>query len=168
MLDDGIELELWNVAGIAVDPDGKLYLADASSPQVIQYDPNQAEGSRVLDSYAMPDSVIPWDVIFRDGYVYASLYDRPGIARIDPSTGVVSAFGAAPADYDLPVQAEFYGPRRFASFAGSSIVVTDETISPGEYDRIVSFADMSGANWQSFGASGSLSGEFFLFERPPS
>ncbi len=169
-VDEAEELDLWSVWGLAVGPDGVLYVPDPANATVIVFDPSRAPGSRVVNTLNVPNSELAFDVSVQDGFLYASSpgmarVPAPQVARMDLSTGAGTAIGVLVADPALPQAGELYSPQRIVTFTGSTVAVTDEGVYyPDDYNRVVGFDDMSGAGWTAFGATGSGTGQFLLFD----
>jgi hypothetical protein len=139
--------------GIAVDSDGMLYMVTTSpSAAVLKIDPNVPT---LLASYSDPSLISPWDVLVKGGDVYVSDNGDPKIVRLDKNLQFVDSFRGPPTD-------PFHGPERFIARLNAPITVVDELNGvPG--DRIISFGDMTGAGWTTFGSSGSGQDQFELY-----
>jgi hypothetical protein len=166
--------------GLAVDPEGYLYLVidnggypehtvikadtrgpiEGSVPAVASYGGAEPPGSYLND---------PWDVIVKPPFVYVSntnLADwnlADSIVQLTQNLEFVKGYGQ-PWDWESPLlPGVFLGPRRFVAFLNPGLIVTDELGFDNTRDRLVSFKDMSGAGWTTYGRGGFGKDEFNLF-----
>ena len=137
------------ITGVAVDSDGFVYLAGtyytASSIAVIlKVDPTLFPSSIAVVASYSGTLVYPWDILVRGDYVYVSDSSGKQIVRLTRSLGFVDSFSG-------PASDPFLGPERFVAILNKPITVMDEGIST---KRVVSFNDMTGAGWTTYGSLG--------------
>jgi hypothetical protein len=142
------------VVSIAVDDQGMLYTAipgvfsTAFIPgYVVKYNPATA-GVVATSTYSF-DS--PWGIMVKGPYVYVSDNNVGGtgkaqIVRLDKNLQFVDSFPGPSTDLS-------YGPETFVATLNRKFTVIDE--KSNFFDRLVSFDDMSGAGWTTFGSYGS-------------
>lgn len=151
--------------GIAVDEQGYLYIADRSNYQIIKYDSQATEGSRVVTIYNtnLGYSLDGMDVVAKDGFVYLASYDSPTyvIQQLDQNLNFIHGFGSVK---DPPQQTgEFWSPYRFVAILNKKLYVLDDGTDPITYNpvsRVVSFGNASGEGWETYGKYGTGIGEF--------
>ncbi len=146
--------------GIAVDSDGFVYVA-ATSPTyaVLKIDPNKPQVV-ASSTYSFGD---PWDVLVKGDFIYVSDYTARQIVRLTKNLDFVDSFSG-------PASDPFLGPERFVAILNKPITLIDEQdIYQDLKDRIVSFGDMTGAGWTTYGSTAPASGSggpgLFLFFR---
>lgn len=83
----------------------------------------------------------------------------PAIHQVDPSTMMVTA------TLGNSVETPLSGPRRFLAPYNDEIFFTDED-GNGTVDRIIQISNITGVGYNTYGSSGTLQGEFRLFEYP--
>jgi hypothetical protein len=146
--------------GIAVDAGGFVYIViptGAGAGKVVKYDPTLAEGSRVVaqTSYVFNS---PWGVMARGGFIYVSDPLGRKVVRFDGNLSFVDEFGGPGGD-------PFVGPKRFVAVLSNKITLIDEYAATGaNTDRLTAFDDMTGAGWQTFGATGTGGSQFLFFD----
>ncbi len=146
--------------GIAVDAGGFVYIViptGAGAGKVVKYDPTLAEGSRVVaeTSYTFNS---PWGVMARGGFIYVSDPLGLKVVRFDANLNFIDEFGGPGGD-------PFVGPKRFIAVLSNKITLIDEYAATGaNTDRLVAFDDMTGAGWQTFGATGTGNSQFLFFD----
>jgi DNA-binding beta-propeller fold protein YncE len=163
--------------GLAVDPEGYLYLVIDSGgyPQhtVIKADTvSPIEGSAAALAVfgpALPPGILndPQDVVVKPPYVYvanlntADWYTAQSIVQLTLDLEFVDEFGEPwYGEGPLP-PGVFLGPKRFVATLNPGLTLIDEYY---EVDRIVSFRDMNGTDWTTYGSSGSGKDEFNFFD----
>ncbi len=151
--------------GIAVDSDGMVYLATSyySTPQsaVLKINP-EPPATPTLVNQSSTTFYGPNDVLVKDSYVYVSdpgdSYNNPNptpkIVRLTKSLDFVDSFSG-------PASDPFRGPERFVAILNKPITVIDE--GGTTVDRLVSFSDMTGAGWTTFGSTGSGQDQFQFY-----
>ena len=139
------------VTGLAVDSDGFLYIANNYLPAAIQkVDVSTFASPKVLASNS-GSITYPWDVLANGDYIYVSDFAAKKIVRLTRNLSFVDSFSGPSGD-------PFLGPERFVAILNKPITVIDETASgPGNRDRLVSFNDMTGAGWKTYGSTGNTS-----------
>ena len=149
------------VTGIAVDSDGFVYVANSSSSYpaatILKINPNPASSPTLVASSSHTFSN-PWDVLVNGDYIYVSdpAASTPQIVRLDKDLKFVDSITGHGAD-------SFLGPERFVAILNKPITVIDEP-SSGGVNRLISFNDMTGAGWATYGTgSGSGTGQFMFF-----
>ena len=162
-----LEVYLNTVEGIAVDPDGFVYIADASSCQILKINPNPDPSTPTLERiYSGGALSYPYDVLVNGDYIYVSDPGAAQIVRFDKNLSFVDSFTG-------PASDPLVGPQRFVAILNKPITVVDQvsyyddTLLTEIYvDRIVSFGDMTGAGWTSYGSHGSDQDQFLFVEIP--
>jgi len=141
------------VTGIAVDPDGFLYVANTyPTASILKVDVSTFASPKVVMSYS-GSLIYPWDVLVNGGYVYISDFTARQIVRLDKNLAFVDSISGYGGD-------SFFGPERFVAILNKPITVIDEATGK---DRLVSFNDMSGAGWTTYGSTGSGTPGLFMF-----
>jgi len=150
--------------GIAVDDSGVVYLTNHYGMVVAKYDPTRPAGSRVVATYTSNLSR-PWDLLVKPPYVYlVDQYAEDGFlfTRLDMTyLSYVDSFGT-PVDVPDPAPKEFWGPSRFVATINKKVTLIDE-YDYEYYDRLVSFDEPDGSNWQTYGEYGSGVGQFMFY-----
>ncbi len=85
----------------------------------------------------------PWDVMVKDNYVYVSDLGAKTIVRLTTNLQPVDSFPG-------PTSDRFVGPKRFLAILNKPITVIDDSGSSTR--RIVSFNDMAGGGWTTYGS----------------
>jgi hypothetical protein len=149
----------FTLLGIAADSDGFLYMVTTSpSYAVVKIDPTVP---RILAEYTGP-LVSPYDVLVNGGYIYVSdqgnpSYPIPGrIIRLSRDLKFVDDFTGPPSD-------PFYGPEGFVAILNKPITVADKTNYPTNQARLVSFDNMTGGGWKTYGSFGSGQDQFMFY-----
>ncbi|MGD0724595.1 MAG: hypothetical protein ABSB63_03445 [Spirochaetia bacterium] len=143
-----------NVQGIAVDSDGFVYIANNSPGEVLKINPNPDPlYPTLMQSYSSTLSY-PYDVLVNGNYIYVSDPGDIKIVRLTKDLTLVDSFSG-------PASDPLGGPERFVAILNKPITVIDEGGSGG--DRIVSFNDMTGAGWRTYGSTGSGEGQFEFY-----
>jgi hypothetical protein len=165
-------LASFSTQGMAIGPDGHLYLADENDTLVVRFDPAGGGDTRVV---AVFDTTIyeyepPWDVMVRPPYVYASCPNRYAILQLDLDLKYIGSFGLED-DLSPPVfPGEFNVPKRFVAKLNNGFYVIDDGynwLEGSPVDRLVGFNNMSGDNWTVFGTTGSGIYQFQFYESEP-
>jgi hypothetical protein len=141
------------VAGIAVDSDGFLYLANYPPAIVLKIDLSTFTSPGVVKSYSGGMLSSPRDVLINGSYVYVSDYVGKQVVRLTKDLQWVDSISGQGSD-------SFLGPQQFVAILNKPITVIDEPGS-GSGDRLVSFNDMTGAGWQTY--SGPPTDPFMFF-----
>jgi hypothetical protein len=145
------------IMGLAVGPDGRLYLASYGSGlggSLIKYDP--VVGKQIA-SYAPGSDWDPWDVSVQGGYVYTTHVLSSGVKKVARSDLNLNFID----EYTGPASDPFYGPHRFVAILSKRITFTDEDQSTS--DRLISMDSINGAGLQTYGSFGSGTGNFRFF-----
>jgi hypothetical protein len=155
---------LTSIEGLAVDDTGMLYIACRLSGtySVVKYDPSG--GGSVISSYPVGTGA-PWDVMYRAPYVYvanlAGAVDNQ-IIQLDTGMNRIDGLGTYYTSTG-PGAGDFWGARRFLALRPSGFIVADDgTDGMTNADRLVSFDDISGANWDAYGSEGTGTDQFGL------
>jgi hypothetical protein len=156
-----------DISGMDIDANGIIYIAGDSGtvsyvPTVFRYDP---VAQNVTASYGPGFLVTDWDVLVKSSNIYVSNLNSANDKRIillNQNMEFVDSFGNAVAVPASPVKDEFYGPKRFVAILNKKIYVTDEE-EFSSYARIVSFDDINGTNWTTYGSYGSGADQFLLY-----
>ncbi len=152
------------IRGIDVAANGMLFIvgSDASGfHYVTLYDPNANSGNgqtvSLLSSSTFPALNTPWDVISKPPYIYVA--NLSGAANnqilrfsLDASNNFI-AQGNFGTQGNTTSQGVFYGARRFLAIRNDSLIVAScyNISSPG-LANLVSFSDILGSNWTTFGS----------------
>jgi hypothetical protein len=151
-------MESMTVAGIAVDSDGKVYIADSLNYQILKIDPDPDPSNPTLVASYTGTLDYPWDVLVNGDYIYVSDKGALKIIRLSKDLKFVDSFSGPDSDHP------FLGPERFIAILNKPITVIDENDgSPVYKDRLVSFGDMTGAGWTTYGTTGTGDGQFQFF-----
>jgi hypothetical protein len=152
----------FSATGLAVDSAGFVYFVipgGAAAPKVVKYDPSLAERFRVVAQSTYTFGA-PWGVMARDGFVYVSDPTALKVVRFDGNLAFVDSFGGPGTD-------PFVGPKRFVAVLSNKITLIDEYTNFGSgamTDRLVAFDDMTGAGWETFGATGTGGSQFKFYQ----
>jgi len=140
--------------GLAVDSaDGSIYITSTyPGPQVMKIDPSTFTSPVVLATYK--GVLSPWDVLVKGDYVYVSDFAAKKIIRLTKNLQFVDSFPG-------PTSDPFLGPERFVAILNKPITVIDES-TPGQ-GRLVSFNDIAGAGWTTYGSNGTGTGQFQFY-----
>ena len=152
------------IQGMDVDENGILYIAGADgtgNPTIFKYD------GTVIDFISNAPLNTPWDTIVKGDSLYVANFgavDPPTNQKIiqftldlTPVTELLGGGG----DY-------FYGPHRFVAILNRKIYVVDDGRVDGgtpNIDRIVSIEDINDSAWETYGSTGTGTGEFQFFEQ---
>jgi hypothetical protein len=156
-----------------VDEEGLLYVGvlDSSTYGVFKIDVSTPTSAVLVDSYSDPAVLTsPNDVMVKGDYVYVANQtgsDGYRIIRLTKTLQFVDAFGDdAPTLPTPPQTGDFYGPTRFVAILNKRIAVMDEgpDVESGTDDRLVSFTDMTGTGWVTYGTRGTGIGQFEFLE----
>jgi len=161
-------VEIVYVKGIAVDSEGYVYLVSDSSGSpantVLKINPDPPTGPTILASYST-NLLDPWDVVVKSPYVYIS--NRNGesgykVMQFDQNLQFIRGFGPQD-DLSPPAQAGyFYVPERFVAILSKRLILVDENNSG--YNRLVSFNNLEGAGWVTYGTTGAGVGQFNFYD----
>lgn len=161
------ELVEFMTTGIDAAGNGVVYLANQGVEQVVAYDTTKAEGSRVTAVYLPLQAGIS-DVLVRNGELYTTgSYTIEGEVPLERyvagNTSSSMQYGFFSLSPDTSPGA-FYGPQRFVeSMDGRFYIIDDD----GNNKKLVSLADYTGAAWDTYGTSGTGTGEFLFFMTIP-
>ncbi|MBA7484786.1 hypothetical protein ES707_20317 [subsurface metagenome] len=158
-------ISTFGTTGIEVGPNGKLFLANSSGNQIIKYDPDALQGSRVQAVYTTTNLIDPHDVLVRDSYVYAANWgglDGYKIIRLDQNLGNAVGYGNDGTGSEPTPPGDFWKPTRFIAVISRKILLADED-TVNNYDRLVAFDDINGFGWQVYGTNGSGVGQFQFY-----
>ncbi len=155
------------VRGIDVDNSGILYISGNSitrSSAVFKYNP--ATETEIAKNEHSELSTA-YDIIVKGADIYVANYwaaDGYQIMQFDTALDFVDSFG----DHsDMPPSGsettDFFWPRRFIAIPAKKITIIDENDNSGNADRIASFSDIDGSEWETFTPSdvGESAFEFF-------
>ena len=145
--------------GIDVDSEGMLYIAFGT--YVYKIDPS---GVGILEeSSSIWENV--WDVVKNGGYTYIAELGGDGPPAIFQLGANLSVVDSLTEDPENPSDT-LYGPHRFLATLNNKITIIDEDeFSTLETERIVSFSNISGSDWESFDPSqvGETQFDFYSF-----
>ncbi len=151
-------LEMSTITGLTVDTEGYVYIADYNVKKISIDTSLTAINEGEISTNIIPT---PFDVILKEESLYVTDYNPglPAIHQVDPSTMMVTA------TLGNSVETPLSGPRRFLAPYNDEIFFTDED-GNGTVDRIIQVSDITGDGYSTYGSSGTLQGEFRLFEYP--
>jgi hypothetical protein len=159
------------IRGIDVDTSGMLYIVvaplSAGLSYIVKYNPNSE--SQIGTEYSTNLSN-PWDVQVRGSDIYVANYGQYTAGyQIMQFTFSNNTFTLATHNGNRSTSTTgtgyFYGASRFLAIRNDVLIVADSNqgSTPTDFDQLVSFSDMSFANWASFGSFGSLNDQFKLY-----
>jgi hypothetical protein len=155
-----------NDIGVAVDDEGFVYVAWSpgwgDDNAVSKIDPSGG-GSEVAYISITGATDLPWDVLYYKGTIYVASVISQNIVRLDTDLAGITG-GPLAADPDN-LDDIFYGPRRFVGINKDKIIVIDDSDMDNS-DRLVSFSDIDGTGWVSYGSYGSGVDQFIFFVNP--
>ncbi|MBX6771435.1 MAG: TIGR03663 family protein [Chloroflexi bacterium] len=142
--------------GIAIGPDGNLYIADSQNHRVEVVSPNgtfiRAWGSQGTGAGQFNE---PWGIaVAPDGHVYVADTWNHRIQEFDATGHFIRAFGSTPVGQPGLNPGQFYGPRAIAIDSQGNLYITDTGNK-----RVEKFSS-TGTFLASFGAPGSDLGSF--------
>jgi len=143
-------------AGLAVDGDGNLYVADSGNHRVQKFDP---EGTFIAEVGSPGDGPgefnEPWGVaVDSQGNLYVADTWNNRIQKFDRDLNFVTQWGKPASDLTNPKAYDFWGPRDVATDAEGNVWVADTGTC-----RILKFAG-DGSFLASLGKCGSEPGQF--------
>jgi len=151
-----------DITGIAIANDGTLYLSgtDGGYPAIIHYNPSS---QAILGSYTDSEVLqyIPQHILYKDSSIYA-IHCNDDIALgeiviLSPALAFRDTAGSVNHDAISGISSDpmvFHHPIHFVAILNRKFTLMDnDTYS--NYDRIVSFDNMSGDNWQAYADMGS-------------
>jgi hypothetical protein len=145
---DGESTIYFSTTGIAVDQDGFVYIANnSSSPEVLKINPNPDPGNAAWVASYSGTLYYPYDVLVNGDYVYVSDPEEQKIIRLTKDL-------QSPVEFFGPGSDPFLGPERFVATMNRPITLIDETSGYPYEDRLVSFGDITGAGWTTYGSTG--------------
>jgi hypothetical protein len=154
------------VQGIAVDSDGFVYIANnrLSNPPstILKIDPNPAASPSIVTSYSDTGTLVfPYDILVNGDYIYVSDPAAPKIVRLTKDLNFVDSFSGPGSD-------PFLGPERFVAILNKKITVIDQPHDSNSFSlttnaRLVSFGDMTGAGWTTYGSYGAAQDQFKFY-----
>lgn len=179
-LDADIQDFEYSTISLTCDPDGNLYVLNPTYPRLSKLDMSKPEGSRLIfktsNSVPVGETSPPTpDIMFKNGYIWLANNSSSGstVTIYDTDLNVVGSFGTQTTEYTSPPALGFfgadssYGSIKFLSFIGDEMIVMDENGEDGlgnNYDRLISFSDDSGSDWQTFGQNGTAADSFGYFD----
>lgn len=144
---------------IAIDDDGKIYIADSENRRVVRINNFSGSGWTTLDLSAyLPDE----QSIYSPSFSIA--VDDSGQIYVAPvATGQISRFSSMTDTSPVHYGTEGNGQGQFQTPAGISIGPDGKIYVADAFNyRIVRMDDMTGAGWTTFGTQGNGVGQFFL------
>ena len=153
-----------SINGLSVNQTtGNLYIlcTYSGSQRIVEYNPT----SQSVTSFSNPDNISsPWDILLKPPYIYISNNGGSNgykIMQFNLDLQMTGSFGEYSFAYPDPATGHFYGPKNFISIREDDIILIDESDQPLE--RIVSFSNISGSDWEIYGSSGSGTGAFYFY-----
>ncbi len=162
LIDLSSAMEMIN--GIAIDDSGNIFLCGDEGnggPWLVKY----SSLGVLLSSYSSGGPTYTFnDVVYYNNDIYVSAENGiEGGAQIfkfnpeDLSVGPVESYGALnPGSSNV---GDFYGPHNFLATMNNHLTIMDFE-SGNSFSRLVSFDDITGKGWQSYGNFGIGDGEF--------
>ena len=164
-----------SIRGIDVDDAGMLYIVaafiSAGTDYLFKYNPNTQ--LQVGTPYSIGSGPAnPCDVLVRSPYIYVANFTGITVNQILQLTFDGTSFNQVASNGNKSTsttgQGYFFGASRFLAIRNDLFIVADSNQGGGgtDYDKIVSFSDMSFANWAPYGSyGGSIPGvgEFRLY-----
>ncbi len=153
------------IRGLAYADSTTIYIAGANTsglPRIFKYNPS-AEN---VDAVYSTGLNTPWDVVVKSTGILVSDYGGAAnnkILQFDQNLQLTANYGSPVTIPATPVTDEFYGPKRFLAILNRNIYVTDEEEGTMSYARIISFDDMNGTNFTTYGSYGGAKDMFTLF-----
>jgi hypothetical protein len=131
-------------SAIAVDSDGFLYIANTYPVgSVVKVNVSTFASPVVVTSFT-GGLLFPWDIMVKDNYVYVSDYSAKKILRFSTNLQPVDSFPG-------PTSDPLVGPKKFLAILNKPITLIDDA-GPSTPRRLVSFNDMAGDGWTTYGS----------------
>lgn len=162
------------IYGISIGGSGIVYIAIrygslTATYAICRFDPNADGGNGLIISSYTGVPNVPWDVMVKDGACYFANYHESSVGsnnRVIQLTAdtlsFVKEYGTG-TDSTPTGPDELVGPRRFVAILNDDFYLIDEQGGGGQYERLLSFSDMNGSNWDNYGSFGSGTGQFDFF-----
>jgi hypothetical protein len=158
------------IRGLAVDIDGSLYISATTTSGTVQEVIKCTPGNPSTDVIRYSSGItLPLDVAVKDNYVYVANFDslnysNDKIVQLNNQLQFQSELLTNLGNSD-----HFYGPHRFLAILNRKFYIIDDGRdldgTPSfNMDRIIAFDDMSGASWETYGSTGSGTGQFNFYE----
>ena len=140
------------IRGMDIDDSGILFIAGESgvgNDRIFRYD---TATQIVTYSYGIGLLADPWDTLVKDDYIYVANLNGTANTKIMQfynNLTYITGYGidSATANTNPGI---FYGPRRFIAILNRKITVIDEGPFPENIDKIASFDDIIGTDWETF------------------
>ena len=142
-----------DINGLAVDDDGFLYVYDSNTVKKIDLDIPS-----VLTTFSHTEfsTTTPKDILVKDDYLYIGHLwgnDNWALIRANINTGQFTGFGKEL--YTVSNQfGDLYGVHGFVAILNKKITVIDNNMNAGNVAKLVSFDDIFGTNWTTYGIYG--------------
>lgn len=156
-----------SISGIAIDQDGNVYLGGDEGnggPWVSKF---SSAGTQLNTYSAGGPSFTVRDLTILNGELFVTLNNPLGsqIEKYDVeniSNGSIASFGTHNTG---GAESEFYGAYNFLATQNNRLTVIDYFFDGGSlyYARLVSFNDIDGSEWTTFGSYGSAEDQFTFF-----
>jgi len=162
------------IYGISIGSSGIVYIAIrygtlAATYAICRFDPDADGGNGlVISSYTGVPNV-PWDVMVKDGACYFANYHESSVGSNNRVIQLTADTLSFVKEYGIGTNStptapnELVGPRRFVAVLNDDFYLIDEQGGGGGYERLLSFSDLNGSNWNDFGSYGSGTGQFDFF-----
>ena len=129
--------------GLTIDDEGMLYLAYRPDGTAIQKI-NPAGSGSYEDAYWSGGTNF-FDVMFKDGFIYAADADGTEIQKLNTDLNLLDTLG------DEAEEPEFDGPRRFLAILNKNFYLIDEQWGDDDsFNSLVFFSDFNGLDFTSY------------------
>ncbi len=154
------------IRGLDMASDGTLYIAGTNGsglPRIFRYDTASTQVTASYGTYLGNPNYL--DVKSRGPNVYVA---NPGgasgyvIIQLTADLQFIAGYGSIVSSLNTN-PGMFYSPQRFVGIRNDTLIVTDERPPNEDIDKLVSFNDITGAGWTTYGTTGKGVGQFQFF-----